>query len=1139
MNTSPKFSGKHLFLTFFAFLFWITATDALAQFATFGKNRVQYKQFDWRYIQSEHFDVYYYQSKNYDLANFTAISLEASLQQISEDFGHQIADRIQVIIYDSHNDFSETNVVSLPTSAEGIGGVTDLFKNRITMPFTGNYAKFRSTLQHELVHAVINDMFFGGSIQSLVNGGVNLQIPLWFNEGLAEYESLGWDTETDMWIRDATINDYLPPIPRLGGFFAYRGGQSVWNFIAEEYGREKIREIMQSLKNLRNVEAAFRRSLGLSMKELSNRWEDFYEKRYLPEVAEREQLDNFATLLTERGKAGNFNTSPALSPQGDKLAMITNERGFLDVVVINAITGEKIKTLIQGGDNIDFEELNILEPNLSWSPDGSKITLSTKTKGSDNLAIVDYNTGKVQKVEFPRLDAMGSVAWSPDGKKIAFDGSIGPFQDIFVYNVETREFTNVTNDAISDSEPTWSADSRTIYFTSSRGDNVLLNEIKRNSKLLEEDYVYTTDIYSVNLGSKQATRLTKTPSWNEKQPETTGSGRLIFISDKNGIPNVYELNLEDRTISALTNLQTGVMQISVSADGSRLAVNSINEGFTDIFLIRSPFTRTEGAGISDNQWAERRNSETPSERVPAIGYVKKMVSTPGLSTITDVPEADSAAALKNIEPPKEDNIPDPKDEQVPEDSLASDTTDTTGNIDFRNYVFETEVVEDTTFTATYLEEDVFDIENNVTEDGRYQPRDYRLRFTTDLVVAGGNFSTTFGANGITQVVFSDLLGDHQIAFGSNFRFDLRNSNYFIQYSYLKQRTNWLFDFFHTSRQFQTFGGELFRFRTFGSSVTARYPFDKFRRIDMSLSVIGLAQDESSVSSNRTRSQNSTFLFPQVIYTQDNTLPGFLSPRAGSRYSISLTGSPPLGSLEFASILGDYRKYFNLGGGYSLAFRGSGASSFGSNSQTFFLGGMLGWINPQFEGNSFPVDELGDTFFSLPALPLRGYGFNAISGDRYAMTNIEFRFPLSGLNQVPILPGFNFTGVAFFDAGTAWGQDIPFNVVLNNGNSLTFAENDAELNFKVRQEESRFIQLNDDGSIALDNGEPIVVEADERIPGLEYSEQEISTGDVVLGTGFGIRTILLGLPFRYDVGWPYFRDGFDNNPVHYVTIGIDF
>lgn len=47
------------------------------------------------------------------------------------------------------------------------------------------------------------------------------------------------------------------------------------------------------------------------------------------------------------------------------------------------------------------------------------------------------------------------------------------------------------------------------------------------------------------------------------------------------------------------------------------------------------------------------------------------------------------------------------------------------------------------------------------------------------------------------------------------------------------------------------------------------------------------------------------------------------------------------------------------------------------------------------------------------------------------------------------------------------------------------------------------------------------------------------GDVLIGSGFGLRTIVFGLPFRWDVAWPYGRDGFRKDPIHYFSIGIDF
>jgi len=552
------------------------------------------------------------------------MSVESAYKQLKDDFDHELSDRISVIIYDSHNDFSQTNIVTLPTSAEGIGGVTDKFKNRMTIPFDGKYDDFRRTIHHELVHAVFNDMFYGGSLNSIIQNNIQLVFPLWFEEGLAEYTALGWDTNTDMFIRDAIINNYLSPIQFLNGYYSYRGGQSVWNYIVEEYGREKISEILQSIKTSRSIEYGFRTSIGLSVQELSDVWMEALKKRYYPEVAERQRADAIATLLTKRGDFGTYNTSGAISPQGDKIAFITNSRGYFDVVVISSIDGRKLKTLIRGEDNPDFEELNILNPNLTWSPDGAKVALSTKTKGRDDIAIIDYNTKKIEKIKFPSIDAIGSVSWSPDGSKIAFDGNIGPFQDIFVYDILSKQLTNITKDIFSDSEPAWSADSRSVFFVSDRGESLRLGETTTSYSLFKENGIYQTDIYQVTIGNSLATQITNTPLWNEFQPVTTQTGKLVFISDENGIQNLKELNLRTRTTIPLSDLQSGISQISISADGSKLVFNSINDGYLDLFLIKSPLNRQIEKPVTNNYWANRRASET---QTPSMlkNYLKKVL----------------------------------------------------------------------------------------------------------------------------------------------------------------------------------------------------------------------------------------------------------------------------------------------------------------------------------------------------------------------------------------------------------------------------------------------------------------------------------------------------------------------------------
>ncbi|MCC7431887.1 biopolymer transporter Tol, partial [bacterium] len=275
------------------FLIFLLVSNVFSQF---GQNKVQYRTFSWSFIQSKHFDVYYYENGK-DLAEFAAVAAESAYVSISKTFNYQITKRIPIVVYNSHNEFQQTNV-SLEYLEEGIGGFTEIFKNRVVLPYEGSYEGFRHVLHHELVHAVVNDLFFGGNAQSIVTGAYT-NLPLWWNEGLAEFESLDWDTQTDLYLRDAVINNYLPPVEYLYGFMAYRGGQSIWKFIAEKYGREKIAEIIAKTRLTKSIEGGFKSATGLDIKTLDEQWSKNLKKIYWPEVTDRLEPTDFAKKLTD------------------------------------------------------------------------------------------------------------------------------------------------------------------------------------------------------------------------------------------------------------------------------------------------------------------------------------------------------------------------------------------------------------------------------------------------------------------------------------------------------------------------------------------------------------------------------------------------------------------------------------------------------------------------------------------------------------------------------------------------------------------------------------------------------------------------------------------------------------------------
>ena len=149
----------------------------------FGQNIVQYDDFKWNFIQSKHFDVYYSQN-GLSNAEFTAEEAEIAYLRISRLLDWRLQQRVSIIVYNSHNDFQQTNVVD-SYMYEGIGGVTELYKNRVVIPFDASNKEFKHVIHHELVHAFINDCVYGGNLRNMIASAIKVRIPMWMYVGFA------------------------------------------------------------------------------------------------------------------------------------------------------------------------------------------------------------------------------------------------------------------------------------------------------------------------------------------------------------------------------------------------------------------------------------------------------------------------------------------------------------------------------------------------------------------------------------------------------------------------------------------------------------------------------------------------------------------------------------------------------------------------------------------------------------------------------------------------------------------------------------------------------------------------------------------------------------------------------------------
>ncbi|RPH95536.1 hypothetical protein EHM69_04145 [candidate division KSB1 bacterium] len=945
----------------------------------FGKNKVQYEKFDWRYIQSEHFDVYFARGAE-GLAEFTAETAEIALEQIEKSWNYDLDGRITIITYRSHNNFQQTNVTtSMPEESEG--GFTEFLKNRVVLPFTGNYEDYRHVIHHEVTHAVNMRMFYGSGFQSILVGVMTSDIPLWFTEGIAEYESRrGWDVEADMFMRDATISGYLPKIDDLYGYFAYKGGQSVFYYLDRKYGAEKVGEFVNKVKNTGDVERAFKQVVGVDKEEFNRQWQNWLRRIYWPTVADLRLPTDFAERMTDHTEWRNFvNNGSAISPDGTQIVFLSDRTDYFDVWLVDVDSG-KLKRLLKGERSGNFEQMKWLDARISWSPDGKQVTFASKAGNRDAVNILDIQKQKITRRLSFSMDGLFNPAWSPDGDKIVFVGMRNGQSDLYYYDLTNDSLVQVTNDIFSDDDPAWSLDSRSLVFTSDRQDSTRIWSSTDNPRIWSLDY-RQSDLYRIRLGEDTAERLTYT-STNERMPTFLYGGKyLVYTSDENGIYNLYRYDLELKTSEAVTNCLTGCLQPSASLGTQRLVFTSLTNGGYDVFLLKNV-------------------PELPAIALRPTNFRLRGSPEPHITTESEPTQTSSSANIREYLRP------------------------------FSRYIFARGAAEE---GSDIRERALADTITTRKTEGGFFSKKYRVKFTPDYVHAAAAYSSFFGAQGTGQILFSDVLGNQLIYVNTDLYYDfnhLDNTNFSVQYFYLPRRINYGLGLFRYVYYLD--GGNL-QDQTVELDLNLSYPFTKYDRVETNIGFYAVDRADwwdYPVEDYRPLARRRVLL-PELAYIHDTVLWGITGPMNGSRYRLSYAYSPRLGDngkvnrpyAEFYTVKGDMRDYFRLGRDYSWASRFTAGLSGGPNPQNFFLGGVSNWINRHYENNEIP-DEINDFYFSSFVTPFRGgdYFERRGTGNRFFLTNQEFRFPAIETLQLrwPLPMTFRYIrGALFTDIGAAW------------------------------------------------------------------------------------------------------------------------
>ncbi|HVP06522.1 MAG TPA: hypothetical protein VMS71_01675, partial [Candidatus Acidoferrum sp.] len=860
-------------------------------------------------------------------------------------------------------------------------------------------------------------------------------------------------------------------------------GQAMIGYIVDKYGESKLGEILQKGKIHLTMDKTMKAALGVNEEDFYDGFSKEMKRRYWPEIAKRKEASEIAKQLTKAPKDGSyFNEQPVFSPEGDRIAMFSDIHDYTEILMISAVDGRILDRLVKAERSGDMESLHSYVSGMTFSPSGRSLAFVAKSKGNDAIFLLDIARKKVYKKKRMDFYNVQSPAWSPDSTKIAFCAVDANKRDLFVYDIVTDQVKQVTDDRFDDLDPSWMPNSSALVFCSDRphpgapamdhlGQPYKGPEPDRPGDFAYGDY----NLFTVDINTQRVTPLDVGPGANTNPAVSPDGKKVAYISNRNGIDNIYIAYLDSARNYAVTDMLTGVRSVSWSPDGQRLAFSAFYQGAFDVFVQKdlapvgdngvlkpTDYVLGKYGVIKEGQPPVASVSKTPTTHAAAADTSKfptavKVGTTPPVASVADTSKSNapakpkdttlalktdtSKAVIANKDTTTIAAVTDttkPSAARPPSDTTArKDSVVTKTGIYGDEYVhvsqprkkdaldsLMTDIKSDTSTAARTPrpEPPSFDSIPGQLPSGEYAIHKYHIQFTPDFVGGGFNYDTFFGLQGQSYFVFSDYLGNHQIYVATDLVNTIDQSNVQAYYFNYTSRINWGAGLFHTKYYYVDTNDHLFSDRFYGFQFMLSRPSSMFNRIELIGAQYFIDRRYYDITDTRPNRSSKVTTFT-LSYVTDNVLWGLTGPVNGKRAKVSLGAGINLfdaKDIQFYSSEFDYRNYWHIGRGFSAAIRFAGGASFGPTPKQYFLGGTTNWIGSRTLDVS--VYEVENLYFADVVTPLRGIPVYGMAGDRFGLMNMEFRFPLIQVLALrfplPIALG-NVQGALFSDIGSAW------------------------------------------------------------------------------------------------------------------------
>ncbi len=1064
-----------------SFLVFITSSGwSQTALDVFGKNRIQYKQFTWKVITTTNFEIYYYQEGN-EMAYFAARHAESDFDRIADLLGYTPYSKTKIFVYNSVLDLQQSNV-GLNNDIALLGGQTNFVKSRIEIPYTGSAVNFKRELSLGISRMFITEMMFGGSLKDMVQSSYLLSLPDWFVSGAAAYVAEGWGAEMDDYMRDLIVHKNVRKPSMLEGHEATLVGQSIWNYIAERYGKSNISNILNLTRIIRNEESSIVSTLGVyPYSGFLKEWRNFYTSMNAPIV-------NNYTMPGEdvRARRNNQNrfgyNQVKISPNGQWMVYSENYRGRYRVFAKNLKNGNRT-TVMSGGYRTINQRFDEQIPLVGWRTNNQIVVIHGKT-GEYVVSVYDitkkfYNRLANRKL-LKSFVQVKDFDVSADGRTLIMSAVRNGKNDIFIYDIGRGAVSPVTDDLYDDLNPRFIGESTNSFVFSS---NRLSDSLKADRGTYQSvSNSFDLFIYDASKSTTNLQRIVSTPG-NELQPVVDNES-IYFLNDLTGINQLYRYNGSNQSPQQVSFFRQGIRSYDIHQADSSLAYNILDD--------RREFVAYDKKfNFSDS---------------------KPLLQTKRSELLIDKIDVSKNTPANESQPSQTPTPTKPKEELVLEP----------GEVDTDNYQFDADSKKPANAEST--RSIIATVNEGANRKQAVQingPSSYQQRFTIDNAVTSLIINPLLKPNGLGltfDVEMNEILEGHKLKGGLTGYIDLASSGFYGEYQYLKRRVDFGVRYDKKTYYFNRALSEAYtqRYNLHQIQLMASYPISVSSRFTFAPTFMYTRFVEADFNTGSAPPIATTgYAGARVEYVFDNTSLNGLNMMEGTRIRVQYENYAGVSdsksgvsasSRSFSNFNIDVRHYQKVHRDIILATRLAYGQFAGKAAKQYLLGGMDNWVfnDRDSRATNDPLQiaqgfDNRDILFTKLATNMRGFPINKLSGNSFLLFNAELRLPLIRyFYRGPITSNFfkNLQFVGFSDIGTAWTGSSPF---------------------------SRQNSLN---TTVEENGPFYVTVTNFKNPFL-------------IGYGAGARTLLFGYYVKFDVAWGVEDFVVNSKPRYYLTLGYDF